>query len=110
MTPQPSVMIAGESAVIGAWTGEVVTAESAPEPAAATAPVAEPTQPDAPAESEREKSSGEVQWEWFEEHGRGEDWDAPSPEEEAEAEANAPHTCEGSGIYGDYSPEGYADC
>ena len=38
------------------------------------------------------------------------DQEAPSAEEEAEAEANAPWTCEGSGSYGDYSPEGYEGC
>lgn len=48
------------------------------------------------AEEERERE----QQEWLDEQAR----------EEAEAEAEAPWTCEGSGSYGDYSPEGYEGC
>lgn len=55
----------------------------------------------AEAEKEREDEYNK----WAEENGIPEDL-----EDEAEAEAEAPWTCEGSGSYGDYSPEGYEGC
>ena len=129
--PQPAITVAGEPGVVGAWTGDHVTANPAPEPVAEPAPAAEPVPAAVPesepihdgwhcngpayqcrgAEAEREREDEYNEWvqdqlDWAEEQ---EYWDRQA-EEEAEAEANAPHTCEGSGTYGDYSPEGYVDC
>lgn len=53
------------------------------------------------AEEEREDEYSK----WADENGIPEDL-----EDEARAEAEAPWTCEGSGSYGDYSPEGYEGC
>ena len=53
------------------------------------------------AEEEREDEYSE----WADENNIPEDL-----EDEARAEGEAPHTCEGSGTYGDYSPEGYEGC
>lgn len=112
MVPQSAVTIGGAPGLVGAWTADHVTADPAPAPAAA--PTAE-TFPDGwhcngpayqcrSAEAERQRERELLEWleEQEDQHSQA--------REEAEAEANAPHTCEGSGIYGDYSPEGYVDC
>ena len=109
---QPAMTVTGEPGLVGTWTAGLVTAEPAPPP------VVEPSDEVIPdgwncngpayqcrgAEAEREREREQAEWLEEQEH-----WDRQG-EEEAEAEANAPHTCEGAGIYGDYSPEGYADC
>lgn len=117
--PQPAITVAGELGVVGAWTGDHVTANPAPEPVAEPAPAPEPVPATVPGdEPDREKSSGEVQWEWFEDQQNQDDdyWDQVEvdngydPNDGYWFEDGGEPTCDGAGTYGDYSPEGYADC
>jgi Spy/CpxP family protein refolding chaperone len=105
--PQRPAVIAGDPHdLVGAYEPALVTAVRAPEPAPASPPPAAD-------QSRDEPSSGELQWEWMQSQ---EYWDSVEeehgydPDDGYWFEDSSDPTCEGAGIYGDYSPEGYADC
>ncbi|WP_156913808.1 hypothetical protein [Brevibacterium album] len=113
---QPATVIPGTPGeVVGAHSPIAVTAVRAPDPAPSSEHAGS-TQTGWDCErnwvgaycrtAEESEDQARHQQDWADEQA---EWNRQG-EEEAEAEANAPHTCDGAGAYGDYSPEGYVDC